>query len=117
MAKYYKICEMLEEELDKIAMSDKLTTSSLEVGDKAAHFLKNIKTIEAMEDEGESYGDYMMQGESYARGGGRGRGAYAKRDSRGRYASERGGGYSRANKREMMMELEELKNRIDNMED
>jgi hypothetical protein len=44
---------------------------------------------------------------SYARG----RGRNARRDSRGRYSSEMG------NKQEMMMELEEMKRRIEGMED
>ena len=123
MGKFHKIEEMLEGELMKIGSEGKLTTSSLEVGDKAAHFLKSIKTIDAMEEaEGNSYdGDYGMRrdgrsygynydGMSYARG----RGRNAKRDSMGRYSSE--GGYS-GNKHALMMELEELKDKLDNMED
>ena len=115
MGKYHKIEQMLDEELDKISAQGKLGTSALEVGDKVAHFLKSIKTIEAMNeaDEGSSYGDYPMDrsyaydGVSYARG----RGRNARRDSRGRYSSEMG------NKQEMMTELEEMKRRIENMED
>lgn len=111
MGKYHKIEQMLDEELDKISAQGKLGTSALEVGDKVAHFLKSIKTIEAM-DEGSSYGDYSdrsyaYDGMSYARG----RGRNAKRDSIGRYSSEMG------NKQEMMTELEEMKRRIENMED
>ncbi len=128
MGKFHKIEEMLEGELMKIGSEGKLTTSSLEVGDKAAHFLKSIKTIDAMEEaEGNSYdGDYSMRrggrsygynydGMSYARGDGRGRGSNARRDSRGRYSSE--GGYSGNNKQALMMELEELKDKLDSMED
>ena len=115
MGKYHKLESMLDEELDKISAQGKLGTSALEVGDKVAHFLKSIKTIEAMDeaDEGSSYGDYPMDrsyaydGMSYARG----RGKNARRDSRGRYSSEMG------NKQEMMTELEEMKRRIENMED
>lgn len=131
MGKFHKIETMLEEELDKIGAQGKLGTSALEVGDKVAHFLKSIKTIEAMDEseEGSSYGDYSMRrgrsynydGMSYARGDGRGRGPNARRDSLGRYASDngmmsRGGGYS-GDKNELMMELEELKSRINEMED
>ena len=112
MGKYHKIEQMLDEELDKISAQGKLGTSALEVGDKVAHFLKSIKTIEAMDesDKGSSYGDYPMDrsyaydGMSYARG-------RARRYSRGRYSSEMG------NKQEMMMELEEMKRRIEGMED
>jgi hypothetical protein len=63
MGKYHKLTSMLEEELDKISASGKLGTSSLEVGDKVAHFLKSVKTIEAMDEatEGESYAyEYPM---------------------------------------------------------
>lgn len=124
MGKYHKIEEMLEGELMKIGSDGKLTTSSLEVGDKAAHFLKSIKTIEAMEeaDEGHSYDwdmrhdgrSYTYDGMSYARGDGRGRGSNARRDSRGRYSSEMG--YS-GNKQALMMEIEELKDKLKEMED
>lgn len=127
MGRYDKVSQMLEEEIDKIGMSGKLTTSSLEVGDKAAHFLKSIKTIEAL-DEGESYDSYdgSYEGGSYARG----RGRNARRDSMGRYSSERGSnrggrssreGYSSrdysGNKQQMMMELEELRDKIEGMEE
>lgn len=124
MGKYHKIEEMLVGELMKIGSDGKLTTSSLEVGDKAAHFLKSIKTIEAMEEaeEGQSYDwdmrhdgrSYTYDGMSYARGDGRGRGSNARRDSRGRYSSEMG--YS-GNKQALMMEIEELKDRLKEMED
>ena len=50
MGKYHKIEQMLDEELDKISAQGKLGTSALEVGDKVAHFLKSIKTIEAMDE-------------------------------------------------------------------
>ena len=47
MGQFHKIEEMLTGELMKIGSEGKLTNTSLEVGDKAAHFLKSIKTIEA----------------------------------------------------------------------
>lgn len=116
MGKYHKITDMLESELMKIGSEGKLTNTSLEVGDKAAHFLKSIKTIEAMDEaeNGESYRDgrsynyddgYTYDGMSYARG----RGRNARRDSMGRYAD---GG----SKQEMMQEIEELKRRVEDMD-
>ena len=45
MGKYHKLKTMLEDELDKISTNGKLTTSSLEVGDKAAHFLNPSKLL------------------------------------------------------------------------
>ena len=46
MGNYHKLESMLEEELDKITAQGKLGTSALEVGDKVAHFLKSLKTID-----------------------------------------------------------------------
>ena len=124
--------DMLETELEKIEKEGKLTTSSLEIGDKTAHFLKSIKTINAMDEaEGYSYDGY-----SYARG----RGRNARRDSMGRYSSEypmdggtmsyndgnmsyrggntRGGGYSRGDSKEhLMREIHEMKRKVEEMED
>lgn len=126
MGKYHKLTEMLEDELDKISTGGKLTTSSLEVGDKTAHFLKSIKTIEAMDEAEESnsygynYDSYSMRNgnmgnrNSYARG----RGMNAKRDSRGRYSSRYDGNSMNAdNKEELMQEIEMLREQIENMED
>ena len=109
MGQFHKIEDMLVGELMKIGSEGKLTNTSLEVGDKAAHFLKSIKTIEAMEEEGESYDGYRHDGMTYARG----RGRYARRDSMGRYADERMSG----NKHEMLQELEEMRRKIEDMED
>ena len=115
MGKYHKITDMLEGELMKIGSEGKLTNTSLEVGDKAAHFLKSIKTIEAMDEaeDGESYGGrsynyYDYDSNSYARG----RGRNARRDSMGRYAD----GHMSGNKHELMQEIDEMKRRVEQME-
>lgn len=106
-----EMCDVLADELAKT--NEKLEKSGgtvsagdIEYIDKLTHAIKSIKTTKAMleSEEGHSY-DYMgprsyrMTG-SYARG----RGSNAKRDSRGRYSSERG--YSRDEG--MIMELHEL---------
>lgn len=120
MGKYHKITDMLEGELMKIGSEGKLTNTSLEVGDKAAHFLKSIKTIEAMDEseEGNSYrydggnrayDNYGYDSMSMARG----RGRYARRDSMGRYAD----GRMSDNKQELMQEIDEMKRRVEQMED
>jgi hypothetical protein len=113
MGNYHKLESMLEEELDKITAQGKLGTSALEVGDKVAHFLKSLKTIDAM--DGESYDDYSndympmnSNNNSYARG----RGTYAKRDSMGRYSSR----YSGNDKQSLMKDIEMLKDRLEDME-
>ena len=104
MGQFHKIEEMLTGELMKIGSEGKLTNTSLEVGDKAAHFLKSIKTIEAMDEEGSNYYDgYGYDSMSY------GRGRYAKRDSMGRYADS-------GSKHELMQELDEMRRRVEHME-
>lgn len=101
MKVYEQIKDMLCDELEGIAKKKELTTSSLDVLYKGVDILKDISTIEAMEqeyghDEGYSGGYYGRmpyymyddgmggQGNSYARG----RGSNARRDSMGRYSSE-----------------------------
>lgn len=107
MDKLYIIKDKLINELGNY--SDKqISTGTLEIVDKLAHAAKNVEKVIECE-EGYSNGSYDMRyggnrsydggsygddrgsydGGSYARG----RGRYAKRDSMGRYSSERG--YSR----------------------
>lgn len=118
MREIHELKEMLCKELEEYGKKGELTTGSLDVVDKLAHTIKNLdKIIEKYEEDeysGRTYpmnvsyrgGSYayedggMMGGGSYARG----RGRNAKRDSMGRYSSERG--YSRDEN--MVMELREL---------
>ena len=106
------VCEELEE-IEKKAEKGDLSMSEVQYADTLAHLKKNLlKGEEMMEDfdgeyssdmrrmDGMSYRD-GMHGGSYARG----RGSRARRDSRGRYSSERG--YSRA-AADMVDELHEL---------
>ena len=125
MNELYELKDMLCEELEKVGKKGELTAGSLDTVDKLAHAIKNLnKIIEAKEDEeyssrggsydGEMSGHYPMymynRGGSYRdgmRGGSyaRGRGRNARRDSMGRYSSERG--YSRANS-DMVEQLREM---------
>ena len=94
----HKIKEKLMEELyeyeekAKKMGGGKISAGDLEALHKLTDTVKNIDKIE-MYEEFEEEG-----GSSYARGGGRGRGRNARRDSMGRYAREGGssyeGGYS-----------------------
>lgn len=102
------VCDELEE-LEKKADKGGLTANEIEYADTLAHLKKNLLKGEEMMD-GEYSGMYRdMPRESYARGEysrGDGRGSYAqRRDSRGRYSSERG--YSRDG-REMADRLRDL---------
>lgn len=108
MKVYDRIKDMLCDELEEIAKKNELTSSNLEVIDKAIDIVKDIATIHAMEQE------YGSSDDGYSRDGGysqgyygrmpyymyddgmphdnssyaRGRGTYAKRDSMGRYSSD-----------------------------
>lgn len=106
MKVYGQIKDMLCDELEEIAKKKELTTNSLDVLYKGIDILKDISTIEAMEQEygssqegyskdGYSQGYYGRMpyymydemphnGNSYARG----RGSNANRDSMGRYSSD-----------------------------
>jgi len=108
----YDLCDTISKEIEKAnakiqKSGGSISASDLDVVDKLTHSLKSIKTaIAMMESEGSyesgahsgsyrgsydggSYRGSYDGGMSYARGRGRG----AKRDSMGRYSSERG--YSR----------------------
>lgn len=106
MHRLYNLKETLVDELKQLGSKDRIELQDLELVDKLAHAVKNLcKIIESYEEEeyseaqGGSYaGSYATMPRfrrgSYARGGSmaqgsyaRGRGANARRDSMGRYAS------------------------------
>lgn len=97
--------DMLNEELDKFAKKGELDRSSLDMVDKLTHSVKSIDTILAMDEYSEDNG-YSRDGRSYHGNSydgysmARGRGRYARRDSRGRYSND---GYSRDDGREEMV--------------
>lgn len=102
------VCDELED-IEQKAAKGELSISDVQYADTLAHLKKNLlKSEEMMEEFDEGYSSEMrpvdgtMRGGSYRGGsyrydGGmsyaRGRGSRAKRDSMGRYSSERG--YSR----------------------
>ena len=97
------VCDELED-IEQKAAKGELSISDVQYADTLAHLKKNLlKSEEMMEKFDEGYSSEMrpvdgtMRGGSYRYDGGmsyaRGRGRNAKRDSMGRYSSERG--YSR----------------------
>lgn len=113
------VCDELED-IEQKASKGELSISDVQYADTLAHLKKNLlKSEEMMEDFDEGYSSEMrpvdgtmrggsyrydgrdMRGMSYARG----RGSRAKRDSMGRYSSERG--YSR-DAADMTAELQEM---------
>lgn len=122
----YDLKDLICEELDKINKKHDINPGELEMAYKAVDIIKDITTIEAMEEYGDeySYDDDM----SYAR----------NRDSMGRYSSRRGrrsydggnysnrrsyndrmsmdGGYSGAeSKEEMMRKIDEMQRKLQQM--
>ena len=112
MVKMEELKEMLCEELDKITKKGELSAGSLDVIDKLTHSIKSIDTIMAMEDAGYSGEDYSMYGNSYARG----RGRNARRDSMGRYSSERDGNRGRSGRYSYDDEMADLREQLEDME-
>lgn len=118
------VCDELED-IEQKAAKGELSISDVQYADTLAHLKKNLlKSEEMMEEFDEGYSSEMRPmdgsvrggsyrggsyrydgGMSYARGDGRGRGSRAKRDSMGRYSSERG--YSR-DAADMTAELQEM---------
>lgn len=97
------VCDELED-IEQKAAKGELSISDVQYADTLAHLKKNLlKSEEMMEEFDDGYSSEMrpmngtMRGGSYRYDGGmsyaRGRGRNAKRDSMGRYSSERG--YSR----------------------
>lgn len=129
MKAYDKIKDMLCDELDEIAKKKELTSSNLEVIYKSVDILKDIATINAMEQEygysndgysqdGYSNGYYNRYpyymydepGNSYARG----RTGNVKRDSMGRYSRDghmdySNDGYSRDTASELQRMMDNAK--------
>jgi len=116
---YEYLCDELKTLEKKVESGQGLSMAELEYLDKLTETKKNLLKIEMLEEDSE-YSNAMRGGSyrgSYARGGrggsyddgsyARGRGRNAKRDSMGRYSSERGYSYDDA-KSEMIEKLHEV---------
>ena len=131
----YDMCEMLDDELKEVVKKGDMSPTELDRVYKAVDIIKDIKTIEAMEDY--SYDDYsrrnsyegdnmsynMSRDMSYARRGrdGDGDGRYSEdnsyrrgRDTYGRFVSR--DGYSgHDDKQQMLQKIEQMKKQIEQM--
>lgn len=113
MDSLYALKDLLCDEIGDIVEKNDITPTELERAYKAVDIIKDIVTIDAMENSDYSYDDGM----SYARGGG-----YSnRRDSMGRYSRNSGrysrnGGYSRADEKEAMLnKIEEMQRKVEQM--
>ena len=107
----YELKEKLCRELEEVARNPEMGAGDLELIHKLTDTIKNIDKIDALEDDGYSRdGDWEMEGRGrYNRGS-----SYARRrDSRGRYTSDRR--YSRDDaKTHMIEQMEQMMNGTQN---
>lgn len=136
MDELYDLCENLKDEIKELNKKGDISPTELQRAYQAVDIIKDIKTIEAMEDAGysnaSSYDDYSRRyyrdGNSYdgmsntrrgRDGDGDGRysedGSYRRgRDAMGRYTSR--DGYSgHEEKEQMMRQIEEMKRKVEKM--
>ena len=123
MNELYDLCENLKEEIRELNKKGDISPTELDRAFKAVDIIKDIKTIEAMEDAGYSYAN-SYDGMSNARRGrdGDGDGRYSEdasyrrgRDTMGRYTSREGGYSGHEEKEQMMRQIEEMKRKVQQM--
>jgi len=143
MNELYDLCETLKDEIKELNKKGDISPTELERAYKAVDIIKDIKTIEAMEEaggsyDGGSYDDYSRRyyrdggssynsydgGNSNARRGrdGDGDGRYSEdssyrrgRDAMGRYTSRDEGYSGHEEKEQMMRQIEEMKRKVQKM--
>jgi hypothetical protein len=143
MNELYDLCENLKDEIKELNKKGDISPAELERAYRAVDIIKDIKTIEAMEDagysnaRGNSYNSYDGQsnrmysgyyydepGMSNARRGrdGDGDGRYSEnssyrrgRDAMGRYTSREGGYSGHEEKEQMMRQIEQMKRKVEQM--
>lgn len=130
MQSLYDLCDMLDDELREIVKKGDISPTELDRAYKAVDIIKDIKTVEAMEESGYSNDGYSgnsyrgsYDGMSDARRGrdGDGDGRYSEdgsyrrgRDAMGRYTSR--DGYSRHDDKEQMLQkINQMKKEIEQM--
>jgi len=120
MGDYKKLCDLLEREIDKEVAKGSLTPDSVRTLGAAIDIVKDVKTIEAMEEEYGGYSghypnrgympyyayDMEMDGRSYAP---------RRRDSMGRYSRDDGGSYRQEYSRES--KIDQLQRMMDESKD
>lgn len=108
----HQICDILEDELEDIVKTNSISMQDLEIVDKSVDVIKDIKTIDAME---QSYNDYSHDG-GYSNRVYYDDGYSMARGGRNARMDNRGGGYSRHDEKEMLEEkMDELKRQLNQM--
>jgi hypothetical protein len=120
MGDYKKLCDLLDREIDSEVAKGKLTPDSVHVLGAAIDIVKDIKTIEAMEEEYGGYsGHYPNRGYMpyYAYDAGMDGMSYAprRRDSMGRYSRDMDNSYRQDYSRES--KIDQLQRMMDESKD
>lgn len=108
------ICDRLEREVAQMNSKPDISPTELDRIYKAIDIIKDIKTIEAMEDAGYSnmYPYSYDDGMNYSRS----RNSYARgRDSMGRYYSRDAGPMMHGDKEHLKRQIEEMQAQLDRM--
>lgn len=108
------LCDRLEREIALMNSKPDISPTELDRLDKAIDIIKDIKTIEAMEDAGYSntYPYSYDDGMNYTHG----RNSYARgRDSMGRYYSRDAGPMMHEDKERLKRQIEEMQAQLDRM--
>ena len=109
MNELYDLCDNLMDEIRDLTKKGDISPTELDRAFKAVDIIKDIKTIEAMEDSGYSYDEYSRK--SYAAEGTSHRG----RDAMGRYTSREDEHSGHEEKEHMMRQIEQMKRKIEQM--
>lgn len=115
----YDLCESLKKEIRQLNNKPDISPTELDRLYKAVDIIKDIKTIEAMEDAGYSntYPYSYDDGTSYAMRGRGGHYSYARgRDSMGRYTSRDEGPMMHDDREHLVRQIEEMKAKLDRMQ-
>lgn len=140
MNELYDLCENLKDDIKELNKKGDISPTELDRAFKAVDIIKDIKTIEAMEEAGGSYDNYSndgysrrnyydgnsnnsynsYEGNSNMRGRNNDYSEARGRDAMGRYTSRDGGytrdGYSGHEEKEhMMRQIEQMKRKIEQM--
>ena len=131
MEALYDLCDMLDDEVKAIVQKGDISPNELDHMYKVVDIIKDIKTVDAMENSDYSYDSSYDSYDGNSNRGRRGRdgdgdGRYSERyssrrgrDAMGRYTSRDNGGshnYSRADDKEQMLQkIAEMKRQIEQM--
>ena len=123
MNELYDLCENLKEDIKELNKKGDISPTELDRAYKAVDIIKDIKTIEAMEEAGYSYANsYDDYSQRYYRDGRMSNNSYdgmsnarRGRDTMGRYTSREGGYSGHEEKEQMMRQIEEMKRKVQQM--